>query len=256
MTLAIIIPAYNEEALLGRCLAAVLAEVDRAGGDVEIVVVDNASTDGTRAVAERYRVRVLSEPKRGIVEARHRGFVETSGELVANIDADTVMPAGWISHVRDQFASHPDLVALSGPVQFDGLPWWQQALVRAGYLFAYPFYLLVNEVLNLGSILQGGNFVFRREAWLAAGGYDRSIDFYGEDSDVARRLRNFGKVKWTFALPMVASGRRFLEAGFARSAVRYAANFLSMTFLGRPFDRTHTDIRTARPADPDRVRRR
>lgn len=256
MTLSIVIPAYNEEALLGRCLEAVLAEARRAGGEVEIVVVDNASTDGTRAVAERYPVRVVNEPKKGIVEARHRGLIETTGDLVANIDADTVMPSGWITCVRAQFASDPNLVALSGPVEFEGLPRWQQTLVHASYLLAYPFYLVINDVLNVGSILQGGNFVFRRSAWLAAGGYDRSIEFYGEDSDVARRLRPFGKVKWTFALPMVGSGRRFSEAGFARSAIRYSVNFLSTTFLRRPVDRTHTDVRTPRPPARDQVGRR
>lgn len=64
MTLSIVIPAYNEEALLGRCLEAVLAEARRAGGEVEIVVVDNASTDSTRAVAERYPVRVVKRAQK------------------------------------------------------------------------------------------------------------------------------------------------------------------------------------------------
>lgn len=255
MMVSIVIPAFNEEALLGCCLDAVLVECDRAGGNVEIVVVDNASTDSTRAVARQYPVRIVSEAQKGIVAARHRGLIETTGELVANIDADTVMPAGWITYVRARFSSDPNLVALSGPVEFDGLPTWKRTLVHASYVLAYPFYVLINEVLNVGSILQGGNFVFRRSAWLAAGGYDHSIEFYGEDSDVARRLRPFGKVQWTFALPMIASGRRFAKEGFARSAIRYSANFLSTTFLSWPVDRTHTDVRASPPPEPEQVRR-
>ena len=87
VTLSIVIPAYNEEVLLGRCLDAVIAEVARSGRDVEIVVVNNASTDATGNIAARYPVRVVDEPNRGIVQARNRGLTETTGELVANLDA-------------------------------------------------------------------------------------------------------------------------------------------------------------------------
>lgn len=256
LKLSIVIPAYNEEALLGRCLEAVLREVRRARCEAEIVVVNNASTDRTRAIAESYPgVRVIDEPIRGIVHARHRGLVGTTGELVANIDADTEMPAGWTDRVLAEFARDPKLVALSGPVVFDGLPAWQSALVRLSYVAAYPFFAVASNLLGLASVIQGGNFAFRRSAWLAAGGYDRSIDFYGEDTDVARRLRRFGRVKWTFALPMLASGRRFAADGLLATGARYAVNFLSMTLLGRPVTRTHTDVRAPlRPpeADPER----
>ncbi len=105
-------------------------------------------------------------------------------------------------------------------------------------------------------MVQGGNFVFRRSAWLAVGGYDRTIAFYGEDTDVARRLTRVGAVRWTFALPMYASGRRLKAEGMLTIGFRYAVNYLWVTFAGRPFTADYTDIRPAAAVGPadDRMR--
>src|SRR5690606_41882817 len=102
------------------------------------------------------------------------------------------------------------------------------------YRFIWFVYAVNRFVLRLGSMIQGGNFVFRREAWERAGGYDRSIAFFGEDVDVAVRLARVGKVKWTLRLRMLSSGRRLETEGMIRTGWRYAINFLSVTFLGRP----------------------
>jgi glycosyltransferase involved in cell wall biosynthesis len=244
MRLSIVVPAYNEEALLGRCLQAIEQEVARSRRDVEVVVVDNASTDGTVAIAASFeRVRVVEEPRKGIVHARQRGFDSTRGEIVANIDADTIMPPGWIDTVFSEFEKDPRLVCLSGPEHFIDLPAWQQVIVDSVYWAAIPLYIVVHDWLKVASFVQGGNFVFSRMAWLAAGGYDVSIAFYGEDTDVARRLQESGNVKWTFALRMPASGRRFAEEGIVRSGLRYLANYLSMSLRGRPFSQRYTDVR-------------
>ena len=98
-TISLIIPAYNEEAYLGACLDAVMANIaDRA---LEIIVVDNNSTDGTKAVVERYpAVTYAFEPEKGITRARQRGFLTARGDILAYVDADTHPPAGWIETAR------------------------------------------------------------------------------------------------------------------------------------------------------------
>src|SRR5690606_40953631 len=64
MKLAFVIPAYNEEALIGKCLDSVVAEIARAGVDAQIIVVNNASTDRTGEIARSYpSIRVVDEPK-------------------------------------------------------------------------------------------------------------------------------------------------------------------------------------------------
>lgn len=246
MRLAFVIPAYNEDLLIGQCLESVIAEVERSGrrGVVEVIVVDNASTDRTAEIAGSFEgVRVVHEPEKGIVHARHAGLVATDAELIANVDADTIMPAGWLDIVFDEFSADPELVALSGPYQYHDLSRPKQMVVAAFYFMTWLVYLLNRFVLRVGSVIQGGNFVFRRDAWERAGGYDRSISFFGEDTDVAVRLSRVGKVKWTFKLKMLTSGRRMESEGLFMTGTRYVMNFLSVTFRGRPVTKDYTDIR-------------
>ena len=101
MHLAFVIPAYNEEALIGKCVESVLAEVKRSGrADIDVVVVNNNSTDRTAEVAGSYAGgRVADEKQKGLVAARDGGFRATTAELVANIDADTIVPPGWLDVV-------------------------------------------------------------------------------------------------------------------------------------------------------------
>jgi len=242
--LAFVIPAYNEEALVGQCLESVLREIKRSGADAEVVVVNNASTDRTGEIASSYPgVRVVDEPKKGLVNARHAGFEATTAEIVANIDSDTMLTEGWIDTVLKNFAADPKLVGLSGPFIYYDLSVWNRFLVRLFYYVTYLIYLLNRYVLRVGSVIQGGNFVFTRTAWNKAGGYDRTIAFYGEDTDVAVRLSKVGGVKWTFALPMLTSGRRLEKEGVFRTAGTYTLNYFWVTFKGKPVTKEYTDIR-------------
>jgi glycosyltransferase involved in cell wall biosynthesis len=242
--LAFVIPAYNEEALIGACLESVLSEVKRSGADVEIVVVNNASKDRTKQIAQSYAgVKVVDEIQKGLVHARHAGFENSSAELVANIDADTKLPVGWITTVLAEFDKNPKLVGLSGPYIYYDLSLWNQVLVRLFYYLSYAMYLINRFVLKVGSMIQGGNFVIKRSAWIKAGGYDRSIAFYGEDTDIAVRMSKVGPVKWTFRLPMFTSGRRLEKEGVFKTAGTYTLNYFWVIFRGKPATKEYTDIR-------------
>jgi len=244
MNLAFVIPAYNEEALIGKCVESVLAEVKRSGRQVDVVVVNNNSTDRTREIASSYTgVRVVDELQKGLVSARDGGFRATTAELVANIDGDTIVPPGWIDTVFREFEKDDGLVCLSGPYVYYDLGAWDRFLVSLFYVLTWLIYVINRYVLRVGSVVQGGNFVFRRDAWIKAGGYNREIKFYGEDTDVAVRLSRIGKVKWTYALKMLTSGRRLAEEGVFRVGMTYTLNFFWVTFAGKPATHEHTDIR-------------
>ena len=245
MKLAFVIPAYNEEALIGKCLESVIAEIARSGADAEIIVVNNASKDRTGDIARSYPgVRVVDEPKKGLVNARDAGFAASEGaELVANIDSDTVVPPGWLDTVFEQFGRDPKLVCLSGPYVYYDMSLWSRFLVSMFYGLTYLIYILNRFILRVGSVVQGGNFVFKRAAWQQVGGYDRTIEFFGEDTDVAVRLSKVGNVKWTFALKMMTSGRRLEKEGVFRTAGTYTLNFFWVTFRGKPATSKYTDIR-------------
>ena len=245
MKLAFVIPAYNEEALIGKCLESVVAEIARAGADARIIVVNNASTDRTGEIARSFpSVHVVDEPKKGLVNARDAGFAASEGaELVANIDSDTIVPEGWIDTVLAEFAADPKLVCLSGPYVYYDMSLLSRFLVGMFYGLTYLIYVLNRFILRVGSVVQGGTFVFKRAAWASVGGYDRTIQFFGEDTDVAVRLSKVGGVKWTFKLKMKTSGRRLEKEGVFKTAGTYTLNFFWVTFRGKPATKDYTDIR-------------
>jgi glycosyltransferase involved in cell wall biosynthesis len=118
MRLSIVIPAYNEQDYLPDCLRHVLAEIARSAspGAVEVLVVDNASTDATAAVAAAIPgVRVVHEPRKGLTRARQTGLEASTGAVIGYVDADTRVPAGWIDRVLNAFADDPAVVCVSGP---------------------------------------------------------------------------------------------------------------------------------------------
>jgi glycosyltransferase involved in cell wall biosynthesis len=241
-----VVPAYNEEALIGSCLAAITAEVSRTGCQAEIIVVNNSSSDGTRRIASAIPgVKVIDEPQRGLVQARRAGCLAAEGEYIANIDADTVLLEGWLRTALAEFARSPHLVALSGPYIHYDLP-APARLVSAGfYRGVYIVHLLSRIVAGAGSVMQGGNFIVARRALESAGGFNPDFQFYGEDAELARRLAKVGKVKFTFALRAFSSGRRLAGEGLFRVLLRYSANYLWTHLFKRPFSSDWLDFRHA-----------
>lgn len=239
-----VVPAFNEEALLPSCLQAIQAEIERSGFSAEIIVVDNASTDGTAAVAGSVAgVTVVHEARKGLVQARKAGFDASTGVLVANIDADTLVPPGWLDRVEAEFARDPALVAVSGPYDYYDVPMRIRAAARMFYVVGFGTYCFNRYVLRVGSMVQGGNFVVERAALIRAGGFDPSFTFYGEDTDIARRMALVGSVKFTWTLMAQSSGRRLRGDGLFMTGVRYSSNYLWATFFRKPFTSAWQDYR-------------
>jgi glycosyltransferase involved in cell wall biosynthesis len=244
MRLSFVIPAYNEESYLPGCLESILAQTQHNPELTEIIVVNNASTDNTRQVALRYPgVKVVDEPRKGLTYARQAGFNASTGTLIANVDSDCRLTPNWVSDVLAAFDKEPELAALSGPLVYYDLTPRQRSLVRIFYMTAFVTYLINRHILRVGSMVQGGNFVINRPALEAIGGFNLDISFYGEDTDIARRLNSVGKVQFTFDLKMFSSARRLKHEGILTIAARYSINYLWTTFRKRPFTNTHIDIR-------------
>ena len=245
-SISFIIPAYNEEKNLGKCLESILTEIDNVGILTEIIIVNNASTDGTKFIALNFnKVRVVDEPKKGLVFARAAGAKVANGELLAHIDADCLLPKGWTNTALKQFESDENLVALSGPHIFYDLPLWKQIVVRLFYSLAVFVAWLNASVFRTGSVLQGGNFVVRKWAWEKMGESASEFNFYGEDTELCRKLFLLGKVKFTFSLPIKTSGRRLAEEGLFVIGTRYALNYFSVLFFKKPVTKKYKDIRPA-----------
>jgi cellulose synthase/poly-beta-1,6-N-acetylglucosamine synthase-like glycosyltransferase len=188
-------------------------------------------------------VRVVDEPRKGLTFARQAGFVASTGELIANVDSDSRLTEGWVAKVLAEFAAEPKLVSLSGPFIYYDMSPSQRVSVRVFYLIAYLVYAVNRWVLRAGSMVQGGNFVLRRRALEQIGGFNTAISFYGEDTDIARRMNQVGKVKFTFELKMFSSARRLKKEGMLRIAGRYTINYFWTIFGKTPYTKEYTDIR-------------
>lgn len=236
MKISLIIPAYNEESCIGACLESVLKN---GAGLHEIIVVNNASSDNTETIAKSYPgVRVVTEHNKGVMKARQRGFVESRGDIVAFIDADTAMPEGWTEKILNRYNKDPRLVCISGPYKYyDGSRLHRFTLASFWWLTAPVMYRLV------GYMVLGGNFAAKKDALTAMGGFDTSIDFYGDDTDIARRLHKHGKVLWHMDFFIHTSTRRFAEEGLFLTNARYALNFIWPVLFHRPFTKKHQDVR-------------
>jgi glycosyltransferase involved in cell wall biosynthesis len=240
MKLSFVIPAYNEEQYIGDCLDSILTQKKKASCEVEIIVVNNASTDGTAAVVARYpEVKLVNEPHKSIVWARRAGFNAATGDLIANVDSDSRLTPGWINKVAAAFTKDKDLVAFSGPFTYYDMSAWDNFWTR----IFYYCYAIIRFVARTGSMLQGGNFVVTRAALEKIGGYDTSIEFYGEDTDIARRMNEIGNVVFTFDLPMYSSGRRLAKQGTIKTGFIYAINYIWILAFKKPFRMQYADFR-------------
>ncbi|HEY5667999.1 MAG TPA: glycosyltransferase family A protein, partial [Candidatus Saccharimonadales bacterium] len=120
-SVSIVIPAYNEERHLRACLQAIAKQTIQP---LEVIVVDNNSTDRTAQVAREFPfVRVVSEHRQGRVFARNAGFGAAKGEILGRIDADIILPSTWVEHLQAFYANPLHArSAWSGMGYFDNVP--------------------------------------------------------------------------------------------------------------------------------------
>jgi glycosyltransferase involved in cell wall biosynthesis len=115
LRISVVVPARDEEDRLPRCLASLAAQTRLPD---EVVVVDNASSDATARLAAAAGARVLHEAERGIWPAAAAGYDAATGDVIARVDADTVLPPDWLARVEALLADDPGCAAVTGPGRF------------------------------------------------------------------------------------------------------------------------------------------
>ncbi|HOX25962.1 MAG TPA: glycosyltransferase [Candidatus Krumholzibacteria bacterium] len=176
----IVIPAFNEERHLEACLSS-LRDLDYPRDRLEIIVVDNGSTDRTGTIARGGGARVLELPRGFVGAVRNLGAASASGEFVAFLDADCVPLSTWLRDGVRALLDDPGLGAVGGiylaPAQATWLEkaWAQRPQTRPG------------RVLGLA----GSSLVVSRATFSALGGFDETMTA-GEDYEFCRRVRAAG----------------------------------------------------------------
>lgn len=229
MKISVIIPAYNEEENLGATLDAILAS---DYPDFEVIVVDNASKDKTSDVATKKGVRVVHEKRKGTMWACEAGRKIARGEIIVRLDADCLPSSHWLARGAGYFRN-PRVAAVSGPYHYFDAPksFRHFALFCEKYMYAPMSALL--SALNIGGIIIGGNSFMRASYLEQIGGFDTSITFYGDDTDVARRLSAKGKIVFDRQLILKTSGRRFKNEGTLKIISLYIFHFFRVLFVSK-----------------------
>src|SRR5580765_697569 len=128
MKISAIVCAYNEAEFLPACLHSLFSQTRPPD---EIIVVNNASSDNTAAVAAAIAgVRVIDEPVKGLVVARETGRQHSTGHVLAYVDADCRAPLQWLERIERRFEHHPAVVAVTGPYRFYDWDFLGRSLLR------------------------------------------------------------------------------------------------------------------------------
>ena len=189
-------------------------------------------------------IRVVDEPSKGLVVARETGRRAATGDILAYVDADCRAPLQWLERIEHRFHRGSSIVAVSGPYRFYDWDAIGRFLIRGyDYLVAPPTHFLVHYGLGLGAVLYGGNFAVRRVALERIGGFDRSVEFHGEDTNLGRRLTPLGTVEMARECWVWTSARRYRAMGKRKVFGLYIRNFWSEILRHRPADAEHIDVR-------------
>ena len=178
--ISFIVPAYNEEALIGRTLEALTQAAQDIEEPFEIVVADDASSDRTAAIAEAHGARVVSVNRRQIAATRNAGAREATGDRLIFVDADTVVSTEVVRAAID--AMNQGAAGGGSAVSFDGqLPRYAE--------LAFPMMVRVFRATGFAC----GCFLFcTRRAFDAAGGFDEKL-FASEEIAMSRALKRQGR---------------------------------------------------------------
>ena len=201
MLISVVIPAFNEELYLPATLSSLLDAISFCRCGVELIVVDNESADRTREVARSFGATVVHEAVHNISRVRNAGASVARGDVLAFVDADTIVPPYFLDRVAE---------AMGDPACIGGSPDIVQTpaskLLRA-YLKAWRWL-----GIRLG-MAQGAAQFCRGSAFDILKGYDDSY-FMGEDVDFYWRLRKLctkpgGHLSFLDDVKVVPSPRRF-----------------------------------------------
>jgi GT2 family glycosyltransferase len=182
---SVVVCAHNEQRTLRACLESLSA---LRYPNCEVIVVDDGSTDGTRAIAEAFPgFKLISHENRGLSEARNSGVRVAEGEIVAFTDGDCEVDPDWLTFLVRRLLSQ-DFVGVGGP----NLPpreesWIPEVVARCP---GGPSHVLLTD--REAEHVPGCNMAFRRDALLEIGLFDRDFRAAGDDVDICWRMQNAG----------------------------------------------------------------
>jgi len=224
MRVSVVVPSYNEARYIERSLRAL-----RNVGVYEIIVVDGGSEDGTVEIAERYADIVESSPVYDSpAKARNAGIRIASGDIVAFVDADTVVSTSWLSAIMEGFGE--GVVGVTGPafpLEEDGLG------LLISYIVSYDILVRLTHLLGRPQFL-GFNIAYRKDILEAVGGFKEDV-VVSEDALLSMMAYRLGELRFLPKMSVYTSARRLRKRGMGESIFYLLYNGLSVILFEKPF---------------------
>jgi len=230
MRISVVVPAFNEESMLERCLLSLRSQTIPC----EIVVCDNNSTDRTYEIAMRLAHKVVRESRQGVAYAFNAGIRASGGGLIAFTGADCIAPRDWLEKSARAFTDS-GVVACYGPVLTLG-----DAHRRT--FKAYNLFNMALVRLKLSWGVSDANLLVRRSVLERAGLFDPRVQML-EDSWLLRKIRRYGKIKFINHNYIKTSARRLERSGIAKVFVERTAAMLKLKIFHRLGDEHFEPVR-------------
>jgi glycosyltransferase involved in cell wall biosynthesis len=188
---SVIIPVWNRGKKLSKCLESVL---DQTFTDYEVVVVDNASTDGTKSVIDEFarrnsKVKYLHEPKRGIGSARYKGEIFSKGKVILMTDSDCEVPPDWIEKMSSPVLEGK-FSALQGMKHEISDNYWAKNMQHEEHRIMLSFFEHTGT-----STIDTANFCVDRSVLEKVGYTDKNIQRLNDTELAARFLKKGYKIE-------------------------------------------------------------
>jgi poly-beta-1,6-N-acetyl-D-glucosamine synthase len=187
-SISVIIPAYNEEKTIGKCIESVLGS-DYPKAKLEVIVVDDGSSDGTAAEAAKYSkqgVRVISKKNSGKANSMNHGIGQAKGEVIATLDADSFVSPHAIRMMLPLFEAD-DVVAVTAAVKVHEPRNFIEKLQSVEYIYTL-FSRRILVFIESVNVTPGPFSMFRKWVFGKIGGFDP--DNILEDQEMAMRIQS------------------------------------------------------------------
>ncbi len=223
--ISVIVPTLNEEKFLPRCLSSLVNQA--WNGSFEIIVVDGGSTDHTVNVAKKYADKVMVGLGQPVGAARNIGAKDSTSNILAFIDADTIASVDWLEEINRTFHVMPGAVGVTGPT----LPYEGTKLDKLAYHVATGWVQRVSLKLGLPHVA-GFNCAYEKDAFWDVGGFDENREL-SEDVMLSLRIRHEGRIVFNPDMVAYTSLRRIKNYGYPYLTTYYMINAATMLLFKR-----------------------
>jgi glycosyltransferase involved in cell wall biosynthesis len=230
--ISVVIPTFSEEKYIGKTLSSL-----SKAKNLEIIVVDSGSTDGTVKVARQFAPRVCQMRERGISKAKNYGAKHANCDIVVFVDADVIVPIDFEEKVRNAFKD--DVVGATCHI----LP-MNSSLREQIFLVTHNIIdkLLLCSPLSVLRHARGEFLAVKKKAFMTIGGFNKDMPCF-EDHDLTVRLSRIGKFVFINNLTVYESMRRIRKWGITKTLNIWTLNFLAYLIKHKTYSQTWTPIR-------------